>query len=89
MDTEQSKEVWAVKNKNGTPKISCSIFGRFPPYNLESKRCYLCSNEKLEIALHKEDNLLNRRCEVISKCRLQNKYKLSNLAPFSCNDNIT
>ena len=60
MDTELSKEVWAVKNKNGTPKISWSIFGRFPPYNLESKRCYLCLNEKLEIAIHKEDNLLNR-----------------------------
>ena len=88
-DTELSKEVWAVKNKNVTPKISWSIFGRFPPYNLESMRCYLCLNEKLEIAIHKEDNLLNRRCEVISKCRHQNKYKLSNLTPFSCNDNIT
>ena len=90
MDTELSKEVWAVKNKkNGTPKISWSIFRRFPPYYLESKRCYFCLNEKLEIAIHKEDNLLKRRCKVISKCRHQNKYKLSNLTPFSCNDNIT
>ena len=88
-DTELSKEVWAVKNKNGTPKISWSIFERFPPYNLELKRCYLCLNEKLEIAIHKEGNLLNRRCEVISKCRHQNKYKLRNLTPFSCNDDIT
>ena len=38
-DTELSKEVWAVKDKNGPPKISWSIFGRFPPYNPESKRC--------------------------------------------------
>ena len=57
-DTELSKEVWAVKDKNGTPKISWSIFGRFPPYNPESKQWYLCLNEKVEIAMHKENNLL-------------------------------
>ena len=81
-DTELSKEVWAVKDKNGTAKISWSIFGRFPPYNPESKRCYLCLNEKVEIDMHKEKHLLNRRCELVSKCRHQTKYKLSNLTSF-------
>ena len=88
-DTELAKEVWAVKDKNGTPKISWSIFGRFPPYKPESKRCYVCLNEKVEIAMHKENNLLNRRCEFVSKFRHQNKYKLNNLSSFRCGDNIT
>ena len=35
-DTELSKEVWAVKDKNGIPKISWIMFGRFP-HNPESK----------------------------------------------------
>ena len=73
-DTELSKEVWVVKDKNGTPKISWGIFGRFPPYNPESKRCYLCLNEKVEFTMQKENNLLNRRRELVSKCHHQKKY---------------
>ena len=36
-----------------------------------------CLNEKLAIALHKEDNMLNKRSEIISKCRHKNKYILA------------
>ena len=28
----------------------------------------LCLNEKLAIALHEQDNILNKRTEIISKC---------------------
>ena len=38
----------------------------------------LCLNEKLAIALHKQDNILNKRTEIISKCRNSNKYNLAN-----------
>ena len=44
-------------------------------YN-NNKKCYLCLNEKLEIASYKGDNLLNRRSELIGKCRHQNKFTL-------------
>ena len=47
-------------------------------YNQSSKRCLLCLNEKLAIALHGDDNMLNIRSEVISKCRHRNKYMLAN-----------
>ena len=47
-------------------------------YNQTSKRCLLYLNEKLEIALHKDHNILNKRSEVISKCRHRNKYILAN-----------
>ena len=88
-DTELSKEVWDVKERNGTPNVTWRIFGKFQPYNPESKRCYLCLNEKLEITLHKEDNIINKRSEVISKCRHKNKYKLMNMTSYGCFDNIT
>ena len=37
-------------------------------YSPQTKRCLLCLNEKLEIAAYKEQNLLNKRNEIISKC---------------------
>ena len=43
-----------------------------------------CLNEKVEIAMHKENYLLNRRREFVSKCRHQNKYKLSKMMSFRC-----
>ena len=78
-----------IKNINATPKISWIIFRRLPPSNPESKWWCLCLNEEVEIAMHKEDNLLNRQCEVISECCHQNKYKASNLTLFHCSDTIT
>ena len=45
--------------------------------NPNSKRCYLCLNEKLKIATYRGNNLLNKKTELISKCRHQNKYTLS------------
>ena len=76
LDRELSKEVWAIRDKNGHEKITWTIYRHYPPYTPKSKRCSLCQNEKLEIALHKEGNLLNKRSEIISKCRHRNKYKL-------------
>ena len=42
----------------------------------KEKKCYLCFNEKLEITSYKGENLLNKRSELFSKCRLQNKLIL-------------
>ena len=35
-------------------------------FNRSSLRCNLCLNEKLEVALFKGNNILNRRTELIS-----------------------
>ena len=35
------------------------------PYSPQTKRCLLCLNEKLEIAAYKEQNLLNKRNEIV------------------------
>ena len=43
-----------------------------------NKTMMLCLNEKLAIALNKEDNILNKRTEIISKSRRSIKYNLAN-----------
>ena len=76
-DTELSSEVWKMKSSGQTPVITWKIVRRCSPYNPNSKRCYLCLNEKMEIATYRGNNLLNKKTELISKCRHQNKYTLS------------
>ena len=78
-DTELSKEVWKIKERKANYNIKWSVIKQYPAYNQNNKRCMLCLNEKLAILEHEGENLLNKRSEIISKCRHQNKYKLSNL----------
>ena len=75
-DTELSKELCQIKMKNYTPEITWRIIRKCLPYNYNSRKCDLCLNEKLEIALYKGENLLNQKTELISKCRHQNKFML-------------
>ena len=75
-DTELSKELWQIKMKNYTPKITWGIIRKCLPYNYNSRMCYLGFNEKLEIALYEGENLLNTKTKLISKCRYQNKFML-------------
>ena len=75
-DTELSKEYWTIKRKYFTPKVTWRIIRKCAPFNTSKRKCYLCLNEKLEIASNKGDNLLNNRSELISKFRHQNKFIL-------------
>ena len=72
-DTELSKEYWEIKRNDFTPKVTWRIIKKCAPFNTTKRKCYLCLNEKLEIASYKEDNLLNKRKELISKYRHQHK----------------
>ena len=75
-DTELSKEYWAIKRNHFTPIVTWRIIRKCAPFNTTKRKCYLCLNEKLEIASYKGDNLLNERSELINKCRHQNKFTL-------------
>jgi len=75
--TSLSLEFWRIKALNGQPKVTWKIIRKSKAYNTNAKRCNLCSNEKYEIATFKGNNLLNKRSQVISKCRHQNKYSLA------------
>ena len=68
-DTELSKELWQIKMMNYTLKMTWRIVRKCPPYNCNSRKCYFCLNEKLEIALYEGESLLNKETELISKCR--------------------
>ena len=65
-----------MKMKNYTPEITWRIIRKCLPYNYNSRKCYLCLNEKLEIALNEKENLLNKKTELISKRSHQNKFML-------------
>ena len=88
-DTKLSVEYWNLKAGNSNPKVTQTVKNQFSAYNPESKRCSLCVNGKLEILEDKENNLLNKKSEVISKCRHYNKYMLRTLAPKIQNPDVT
>ena len=76
-NTELSNELWSIRNNNCTPNIVWEILQKYQTYNPNTKRCSLCLNEKLEIASYKGHNLLNKRSEIINKCRHRNKFALA------------
>ena len=75
-ETELSNEVLRLKKSNFIPQVSWKIVKKCSSYNRTNYKCNLCLSEKLEIALYKENNLLNSRSELISKCWHLNKHIL-------------
>ena len=88
-DTNLSTEYWALKAKQLNPKVSWQIKRTYNSYNPISRRYNLCPNEKLEILDDQDKNFLNKRSEVISHCRHQNKFKLKTLASNTADTDIT
>ena len=77
--TEVSKLIWHLK-RNGTEfnlKWNIALYGT--PYRCGTRRCDLCLTEKYIKARANQNNLLNKRTELISKCRHRNKYILKNI----------
>ena len=76
--TALSKYVWDCKDKiKQTPEISWKIVKSAPEYTNTSERCVLCLEEKMAIITYPDqEKLLNKRSELISKCRHQNKFLL-------------
>ena len=77
--TTLSAYVWSLKDKNITPSLKWSIMKRAKSYSNTSKVCRLCLQEKLEILRYpNKSELLNKRSEIVSKCRHMNKFMLAN-----------
>ena len=77
--TTLSTYIWDMKSKGVIPTLKWSIVSQTKAYNNNSKTCQLCLNEKLEILSYKNKReLLNKRSEIIAKCRHINKYILAN-----------
>ena len=77
LETELSKFVWKLQRK-GTPfSIKWKIAQKARSYRCGSNRCDLCLTEKVVIARCKHPGMLNKRTELISKCRHRNKFLLA------------
>ena len=75
-DTELSNDLLSIKN-NYILNITSEILRKHKIYNPTTKRYFLCLNQKLKIARYKGHNLLNKRSEIINKCRHQIKFVLA------------
>ena len=59
--------------------LKLSVVKPVPGYSNISTRCLLCLHEKFEITNYpNQEELLNKRFELISKCRHADKYLLAN-----------
>ena len=76
-DTQLSNELWKIKAAKEEPVLVWKMLGQYQPYNVNTKRCLLCLNEKVQIAIYRGNNMMNKRTEIISKCRHRNKYVLA------------
>ena len=75
--TELSKRIWALKDTNIEYAVKWKILQTTPARRCGSSRCSLCLSEKYHIITAKKANL-NKRNELMSKCRHINKHLLTN-----------
>ena len=72
--TELSKFIWSCKDSGLNSIISWKII-----LSTRGKVCNLCLAEKYAILIANDVALLNKRTELVNKCRHKNKYKLINV----------
>ena len=78
--TKLATHYWDKINEDKSPNITWSIAKKSRAYKCGSRKCELCLNEKLQILMYNNKHeLLNKRSELMSKCRHSNKYKLKNI----------
>lgn len=80
-NTALSAEVWRIKDLNGEPTVSWRTIRKSKAFTPDTKRCNLCLAEKFEIANYPGKNLLNKRSEIIAKCRHRRKFQLDIFEP--------
>ena len=72
-DTELSKHIWKLQDKGINFKVKWSVAAYASTYRCGLRRCDLSFTEKYIIARANRKNLLNKRSEIISKFRHENK----------------
>ena len=71
------------KRRNVTPALAWEVLRTAKTYSNITKRCSLCLHEKLAIITYPyPDELLNRRSELITKCKHENKFLLKNFNSY-------
>ena len=75
-DTELSKSLWQLKDKQEEYSIAWRIVAKAKPYTNHTKRCNLCTAETHLIITKPFMATLNKRKELISTCRHERKFIL-------------
>ena len=78
-DTELTNQIWKLKNNSIKYNILWKVAHKVYR-NTHSTMCKLCSAEKLWIINHINDNnILNKKSELINKCRHLKKFLLKHV----------
>ena len=76
--TELARYVWELKEENITTIIKWETFKVYG--SSRQSKCFLCLTEKLwMINFIHDNNYLNKKSELINKCRHINKFLLKNI----------
>ena len=78
-ETELLKLIWRLKRKEINYTLSRGITSRAQPYKCGSRRCDLCLAEKVVIARCRHPGMIEKRTELLAKCRHRNEYLLSEI----------
>ena len=76
--TGLSSFIWKLKDRNLNYSLNFSIVTLAPAYTKESKMCFLCLAEKTSILYSDHFSTLNKRSELMAKCRHRQKQLLLN-----------
>ena len=79
--TTLSKYIWDLKEEETNYEIKWSIVKRVRAYKSGDAQCHLCLQEKLCILNAEKTTLLNKRSELLAKCRHRNKFYAANYKP--------
>ena len=74
--TALSKHIHSLKDSKTDYEVTWKINSKAYPYQPGSKQCDLCLQEKLVICLADPKTTLNKRNEMVSKCRHKRKFVL-------------
>ena len=75
--TSLSQHIWNLKEQKVTYTINWRILSKCEPYRCGAKHCNLCLSEKFEILRSDPSKTLNKRTEIVGKCRHRAKFKLT------------
>ena len=79
-DCQLSEYYWSFKDKGLQPKVKFEVISKAKEYNPKTKKCFLCTKEKLEIinSLHVPKKFICRS-ELMKHCLHRDKHLLSSL----------
>ena len=88
-DTELAKFIWSLKDKGiGNFKIKWKILAKESLFNKNTRKCQLCTREKVEIKRkikNVKNRCINKREECFTKCVHRWKHYLGNLSEHTSN----